>query len=88
MLEALEIIEIPPEPPEQAGRSLYERLEISGMRNQLLRRAIDLKKNISGTVRFLDVLREMSGVVSESKMFLVRGTPICGTPIPRPSRCP
>ncbi len=69
MLEALEIIEIPPEPPEQAGRSLYERLEISGMRNQLLRRAIDLKKNIAGTVRFLDVLREMSSVVSESKMF-------------------
>ena len=32
LLEALEIIEIPPEPPEQAGRSLYERLEISGMR--------------------------------------------------------
>jgi WD repeat-containing protein 35 len=71
MLEALEIIEIPPEPPEQAGRSLYERLEISGMRNQLLRRAIDLKKNISGTARFLDVLREMSTVVSESKMFLL-----------------
>ena len=71
MLEALEIIEIPPEPPEQAGRSLYERLEISGMRNQLLRRAIDLKKNIAGTVRFLDVLREMSAVVSESKMFLL-----------------
>jgi len=69
MLEALEIIEIPPEPPEQAGRSLYERLEISGMRNQLLRRAVDLKKNIAGTIRFLDVLREMSAVVSESKMF-------------------
>jgi WD repeat-containing protein 35 len=30
MMEALEIIEIPPEPPEQAGRSLYERLEIAG----------------------------------------------------------
>jgi len=71
MLEALEIIEIPPEPPEQAGRSLYERLGISGMRNQLLRRAIDLKKNISGISRNLDVLREMSGVVSESKMFLL-----------------
>ena len=71
MLEALEIIEIPPEPPEQAGRSLYERLEISGMRNQLLRRAIDLKKNISGTSRFLDVLREMSSVVSETKMFML-----------------
>lgn len=69
MLEALEIIEIPPEPPEQAGRALYERLEIGGMRNQLMRRAVDLKKNISGCHRFLDVLREMSAVVSESKMF-------------------
>jgi hypothetical protein len=69
MIEALEIIEIPPEPPEQAGRSLYERLEIAGMRNQLIRRAMDLKKNIAGAHRFLDVLREMSSVVSESKMF-------------------
>jgi WD repeat-containing protein 35 len=69
LLEALEIIEIPPEPPEQAGRSLYERLEIGGMRNQLVRRAMDLKKNISGSHRFLDVLREMSAMVSEAKMF-------------------
>lgn len=71
MLEALEIIEIPPEPPEQAGRALYERLEIGGMRNQLVRRAMDLKKNIAGAHRFLDVLREMSSVVSESKLFLL-----------------
>lgn len=69
MLEALEIIEIPPEPPEQAGRALYERLEIAGMRNQLVRRAMDLKKNIAGAHRFLDVLREMSSVVSETKNF-------------------
>ena len=69
LLEALEIIEIPPEPPEQAGRSLYERLEIGGMRNQLVRRATDLKKNIAGSHRFLDVLREMSAMVSEAKMF-------------------
>ncbi len=69
MLEALEIIEVPPEPPEQAGRSLYERLEISSMRNQLVRRAMDLKKNLAGLHRFLDVLREMSAVVSESKLF-------------------
>ena len=53
MIEALEIIEIPPEPPEQAGRSLYERLEIAGMRSQLIRRAIDLKKNIAGQLRLL-----------------------------------
>merc|ERR1711871_1548579 len=69
LLEALDIIEIPPEPPEQAGRSLYERLEISGMRSQLLRRTTDLKKNIGGPSRYLDVLREMTHVVSENKMF-------------------
>lgn len=69
LLEALEIIEIPPEPPEQAGRSLYERLEIGGMRNQLVRRATDLKKNIAGSHRYLDVLREMSAMVSEAKLF-------------------
>ena len=69
LLEALDIIEIPPEPPEQAGRSLYERLEISGMRSQLLRRTTDLKKNIGGASRYLEVLREMTHVVSEEKMF-------------------
>lgn len=69
ILEALEVIEIPPEPPEQAGRALYERLEIAGMRNQLVRRAVDLKKNISGNHRFLDILREMSAVVTGNKMF-------------------
>lgn len=56
--------QVPPEPPEQAGRSLYERLEISGMRSQLLRRSADLKKNVSGSQKYLDVLREMSAVVS------------------------
>jgi hypothetical protein len=56
MLEALEIIEVPPEPPEQAGRSLYERLEIASMRNQLVRRAMDLKMNLLGLHRFLVVL--------------------------------
>lgn len=71
LLEALEIIEIPPEPAEQAGRSLYERLEIGGMRNQLVRRSMDLKKNIAGSHRFLDVLREMSATVSEAKMFML-----------------
>lgn len=59
-------MQVPPEPPEQAGRSLYERLEISGMRSQLLRRSADLKKNVSGSQKYLDVLREMSAVVSTS----------------------
>ncbi len=69
LLESLDVIEIPPEPPEQAGRSLYERLEISSMRSQLMRRSADLKKNLGGAQRYLDVLREMSSVVSENKMF-------------------
>jgi WD repeat-containing protein 35 len=47
MIEALEIIEIPPEPPEQAGRALYERLEIAGMRNQLVRRFTKKQKKIA-----------------------------------------
>ena len=69
LLEALDIIEIPPEPPEQAGRSLYERLEISGMRSQLLRRTNDLKKNVGGAARYLEVLREMTGVVADDRMY-------------------
>ena len=67
LLEALYVIEIPPEPPEQAGRSLYERLEISGMRSQLLRRTTDLKKNVGGASRYLEVLREMTGIVAEDR---------------------
>lgn len=56
--EALEMMEIPPEPPEQAGRSLYQRLEISGMRDQLVRRVNDVKKNLTASQRNLDLLRE------------------------------
>lgn len=41
------------------------------MRNQLVRRAMDLKKNIAGSHRLLEVLREMSASVSESKLFLL-----------------
>lgn len=44
LLEALDIIEIPPEPPEQAGRNLYERLEISGMRRYGLQRSFQRLK--------------------------------------------
>ena len=69
LLEALDVIEIPPEPPEQAGRSLYESLEISGMRSQLLRRTTDLKKNVGGASRYLEVLREMTGIVAEDRAY-------------------
>mmetsp|Transcript_45192 Transcript_45192/g.54796 ORF Transcript_45192/g.54796 Transcript_45192/m.54796 type:complete len:856 (+) Transcript_45192:187-2754(+) len=68
LLEALQMMEVPPEPPEQAGRSLYERLEIAGMRNQLVRRTTDVKKNIVSAQRYLDVIRERVNVASEGKM--------------------
>lgn len=70
-------VQVPPEPPEQAGRSLYERLEISGMRSQLLRRSADLKKNVSGSQQYLDVLREMSAVVSISCPSIAMPVPWC-----------
>jgi len=69
LLEALDVIEIPPEPPEQAGRALYERLEISGMRSQLLRRTNDLQKNVSGASRMLDVLCEMTRMLRDDRAF-------------------
>ncbi len=34
-----------------------------------MQRSVDLKKNLGGAQRYLDVLREMSSVVSENKMF-------------------
>lgn len=65
--EALEMMEIPPEPPEQAGRSLYQRLEISGMRDQLVRRVNDVKKNLTASQRNLDLLRDRVEVESHNK---------------------
>lgn len=65
--EALQMMEIPPEPPEQAGRSLYQRLEISGMRDQLVRRVNDIKKNLTASQRNLDLLRERVEVETQNK---------------------
>jgi WD repeat-containing protein 35 len=66
--EALQIMEIPPQPQEQAGRSLYERLEIFSMRSQLLRRSTDLKKNILGTRRSLKLLQHQVALASDAKI--------------------
>lgn len=52
VLEALQIMEIPPEPQEQAGRSLYKKLEIHSMRSQLVRRATDVKKILESAKRY------------------------------------
>lgn len=65
--EALEMMVIPLEPPEQAGRSLFQRLEISGQREQLMRRVKDVKKNLAASQRNLDLLRERVDVESQNK---------------------
>jgi len=60
---------VPPEPPEQAGRALYERLQIHELKGQVVRRVKDLKKNMNGAIHDLEVLRETSQIVSETRMF-------------------
>jgi len=67
MDEALEVSEIPPEPPEQAGRSLYERLQIGDMEKQLKARVKDLIKNLEGSRHTLEILAQMSSIVSEEQ---------------------
>jgi len=68
VVEALQIMEIPPEPQEQAGRSLYQRLEIFSMRSQLVRRSTDVKKNVEGSKRYLDMLQKRADTAAEAKL--------------------
>ena len=72
MTESLSIMEVPPEPPEQAGRALYERLQLAKLRGQLERRVTDLVKNMSGSRNQMDFLLGLTNVVSEQKMFSVQ----------------
>lgn len=65
--EALQMMDVPLEPPEQAGRSLYNRLELSGMRDMLVRRANDVKKNLTASQRNLDLLRERVEIESHNR---------------------
>lgn len=66
--EALQIMEIPPEPQEQSGRSLYDRLEIMTMRNQLIRRNDDLKKIIKGSIKYMEVLEKRISKSTDDKI--------------------
>ena len=68
VLEALEIMEIPPEPQEQSGRSLYHRLEIMSMRSQLIRRSNDLKKLVEGSKKYLALLQERLSTTTDNRL--------------------
>lgn len=67
--ESLEMITIPPEPPEQAGRALYERLQIAELKGQVRTRCSDLEKNMRGLKSDLEILREMSQIVVEARQY-------------------
>ena len=72
MNESLSIMEVPPEPAEQAGRALYERLQLAKLRGQLERRVTDLVKNMQGSRNQMEFLLGLTNVVSEQKMFQVQ----------------
>ncbi len=59
VLEALQIMDIPPEPQEQTGRSLYQRLELMSLRSQLLRRSDDMKKLIEKSKSYIALLQQI-----------------------------
>jgi WD repeat-containing protein 35 len=72
LMESLSIVEIPPEPPEQSGRALFDRLKIQAVRDELNVRTVDLHKNMTGTRSQLGVLRQMASIVGESNLFKLK----------------
>jgi len=61
-------LKVPAEPPEQSGRSLYERLSLDSLKGQLELRIMDLEKNASGTRHEMEFLSSMGLVVSDNKL--------------------
>ena len=66
--EAISDMALPPQPSDQAGRGLYERLELAEMKDQLMRRTGDLVKNVSGGRQQLELVREMANFIREEKV--------------------
>jgi len=59
----------PEVPPDEAGRNLYQMLNVPGVLQDLRYRCKDLKKNVAGAGHELQGLREMTDVISEAQMF-------------------
>ncbi len=64
-------LKVPDEPPEQSGRSLYERLSLDALKGQLELRIMDLEKNAAGTRHQMEFLSNMSLVVSDNKLHMM-----------------
>ena len=67
MLESVTSTEIPPEPPEQAGRTLFERLELHSYKQQVQNRIEDMHKNLAGARYELGLLEGMAQRLKEEK---------------------
>lgn len=67
--ESLEMLGDPEVPPDEAGRNLYQMLNVPGVLKDLRERCRDLKKNVAGGGHELAGLREMTDVISEAQMF-------------------
>jgi WD repeat-containing protein 35 len=67
MNEAVTGMEIPPEPPEQAGRTLYERLELHAYKGQVHNRIEDMHKNLAGARFELGLLEGMAQRLKDDK---------------------
>lgn len=67
--ESLEMLVDPEVPPDEAGRNLYQMLNVPGVLQDLRYRCKDLKKNVAGAGHELQGLREMTDVISEAQMF-------------------
>lgn len=67
--ESVDEVNVPTEPLGQAGRSLFERLELGKLNHQLKRRVRDLHKTVSGARHEAALLNEMANIVSSEKSF-------------------
>jgi len=67
MAESLETAEVAPEPADQNGRALFERLQILDHAEQLSRRVLDLKKNMQGAKAELKRLYRMIEEISDNR---------------------
>jgi hypothetical protein len=74
MTESLETATIPSEPTDQAGRALFERLNIGHLAGQLLKRAKDMRKTMDGTKHEHGVLTDMSNIVAENRLYDINET--------------
>mmetsp|Transcript_14391 Transcript_14391/g.18856 ORF Transcript_14391/g.18856 Transcript_14391/m.18856 type:complete len:851 (+) Transcript_14391:129-2681(+) len=72
--EALKQIHLPPEPPEQTGRALYERLDMVTIKTQLEVRTMDLYKMIRSCWNELKVLQDMTLQAADNRLYKLQET--------------